>query len=330
VIPSATELLLALDAQRPRTQQTEMGMSSLGSCRRQAGYHAQGYPADPEFEDNGIQAMLGTAIHDALAAAARLMVPEGRAEDVVVEFGGLRGHPDLYVPCTVRDYKTLGYSMQLESRRQLGPLPRERWQAHAYGAGLILAGLPVDTVQIDWIARDSGDEYLFEEPFSTDVVAEAMAWLADIRETSVMVQPREYRPASATCLACPFFRRCWEAEPGRDDRHVLFVDDPDAAAWAGRLEDARARKKAAEADEDDAKGALDHLRTVQRPGEKQDIAVPGLEKVIRFSMQKGRRSPDMPRIAVDYRNAGALPPMKYGDPVVSIALVKPKPEKHDD
>jgi len=326
MIPSATELLLALDARRPRTQQTAMGMSSLGSCRRQAGYHAQGYPPDPQFEDNGIQAVLGTAIHDALAAAAAV-IPGAVAEGLEVQFGGLTGHPDLWVSGTVRDYKTLGYSMQLENRRQLGPQPRERWQAHAYGAGLILAGYPVDTVEIDYIARDSGEEYLHSEPFSTDVVAEAMAWLEDVRTAPVEVLTRDYRPASAMCQGCRFFRRCWDAEPGRDDRHVLFIDDPDAAAWAERLEDARARKKAAEGDEADAKGALDHLRSVRLPGEKEDIAVPGLPRVIRFSVQRGRQTPDMPVIAMDYKRAGARPPMKYGVPVVTVALVKPKVEK---
>jgi hypothetical protein len=325
MIPSATELLLALDAQRPRTLQAEMGMSSLGDCRRRAGYHAQGYPADPECTGNGIQAMLGTAIHEALAQAARLVIPGAHAEDLEVWFAGLKGHPDLYVDRTVRDYKTNGYTLQVENRRQLGPKTGERWQSHTYGAALIVAGYPVDTVQIDYVARDSGDEFLFTEPFDVDVVAEAMAWLKDVRETPVDLLPRDYRPDSATCRGCRFFRRCWEAEPGHgDDRHVLFLDEPDAALWARRLESARERKKLAESDEADAKGALDHLRGVGRPGEREEIEVPGLDKVIKFTVKRGRASPDMARIAADYKRAGARPPFLYGEPTVSIALVKPK------
>jgi hypothetical protein len=327
VIPTATELLLALDAQRPRTLQAEMGMSSLGDCRRRAGYHAQGYPADPQFKESGIQAMLGTAIHEALAAAARLMVPGAHAEDLEVSFAGLKGHPDLYVARTVRDYKTNGYSMQLANRRQLGPKLAERWQSHTYGAALTLAGYPVDTVQIDYVARDSGDEFLFTEPFDVQLVADAMRWLKDIRETDVSLLPRDFRPDSATCKGCKYFRRCWDAEPGTDDRHALFAEDPDAARWAARLENARARKKAADHDEADAKGALDHLRLVQRPGEREDIIVPGYDKVIRFTVKKGRSSPDMAQIANDYKRAGARPPFRYGQPTIGVELVKRKEDK---
>jgi len=35
----------------------------------------------------------------------------------------------------------------------------------------------------------------------------------------------------------------------------------------------------------------------------------------------------MAKIAVDYRNAGARPPMRTGDPVISVSLVKPKDAK---
>lgn len=328
-LPTATELLLAWDAQRPRTQQVEIGMSKLGACRRQVGYTLGRYPADEGYEASGIQNVMGTAIHEALAQAAPLAIEGGHAETLEVSFAGLKGHPDLWVDGVVRDYKTVSYSMQLEQRRQLGPPQRERYQAHTYGAGLIIGGYPVHTVQLDYIARDSGDEYLHEEPFSMAVVAEAMAWLDSVRTTQVEVLPRDYRPDSAFCQSCPFYRRCWNHEPGKDPRSVLFLDNPDAAAWAAKLEDARRRRKAAEDDEADAKGALDALRSVTRPGGKEDIAVPGLDKVIRFTMKRGKLSPDMARIAVDYRNAGARPPMRQGEPTVGIALVKPKPPEDD-
>jgi hypothetical protein len=110
---------------------------------------------------------------------------------------------------------------------------------------------------------------------------------------------------------------------------VLFRDDPDAAGWSRKLIDARARKSAAEADADDAKAALDELRSVQRPGEAELIAVDGLEdRVIKIAVQRGRESPDMPVIAMDYKRAGARPPMRRGDPVIAITFVKPPaPEK---
>jgi hypothetical protein len=63
-LPSTRELLLAYDAQRERTLQKEMGMSALGRCRRMAGYMLAGTPPDPDFTENGVQAVMGTAIHD--------------------------------------------------------------------------------------------------------------------------------------------------------------------------------------------------------------------------------------------------------------------------
>ena len=313
-----------------------MGVSGLGSCRRQAGYHLHGYPQDEEYEPEGIQNVIGTAIHDALAEAARLFLPSAHAEKLEIRFGGLVGHPDLLMDGIVRDYKSVGYAMQLEQRRQQGPPLRERYQVHVYGAGLRMAGFEVHTVQIDYIDRGSGDEYLFEEPWDFEVVRGAMAWLEDVRTAPVELLNRDYRPESGFCQHCPWFRQCWNAEPGKDPRSVLFRDDPDAALWMTRLDKAQRIGKEADAAEADAKGALDALRTVTRPGESEDVAVPGAERAIRFTVKKGRQSPDMPRIAVDYANAtppGApviRPPMRTGEPTIGIRLVKRTSESESE
>jgi len=326
-LPTTKELLLAWDAQRPRSKQTAMGMSELGSCHRRAGYHLQGYEPDEDFSDDKIQAVMGTAIHECASLAARMLIPQSRPEELEVQFAGLLGHPDLYMDGVVRDIKTLSFAMMLEQRKLHGPPLRERFQVHTYGAGLILAGHEVHTVQINYLTRDTGEEYLFAEPFSVAVVEEAMAWLDDVSTSDVTYLSRDYRPSSAFCQSCPWFRQCWDAEPGRDPRSVLFRDDPDAAAWARRLKDAQARRKAAENEEADAKGALDALRTVTGVGESEDVELPGLDEVVRFRMNKGRTSPDMARIAMDYKRAGARPPVKVGEPVVSVTLAKRKEER---
>jgi hypothetical protein len=272
---------------------------------------------------------MGTAIHEAAAAAARLLLPGARAEDLTVHFGGLMGHVDLYRDGRLRDIKTKGFTLQVENVRQNGPSKGERFQVHTYAAGAILAGLEVHTVELAFLARDSGEEYLFSEPFSMEVVGEAMAWLEDVRRTPVNLLERDFRPDSAVCKGCKFFTRCWQMPRGREERTVLFLDNPDIAHWARQLEDAQKAGKKAGEDEKDARGALEALRTVSRPGEKEYIAVPGVDKVVRISMNKGRRTPDMPQIANDYKRAGARPPMRTGDPVVKIALVKP-PKETDD
>jgi hypothetical protein len=322
-LPTTTELLLAWDKQRPRSLQKEIGMSALGSCRRQTGYMLGGYDYDEGFEATNAQPVLGTAIHEIAAQAAAMLIPGAIAEGLGVRFGGLLGHPDLWINGIVRDVKTKGYSLQLENVRRNGPPQGERWQVHTYGAGLILAGYEVHTVQLDYIARDSGDEYLFEEPFSVEVVSEAMAWLEQVRTAEVVTLPRDYRPDSGHCRSCPFFERCWETPRGSDSRAVLFTDDPDAARWAAVLAEGRTMRQRGEALEADAKGALDALRSVTRPGETQDIEVPGLDKLIRFRVNKGKRSLDAAQIAMDYKRADARPPETVGEPVVKVSLVRP-------
>ena len=322
--PTLRQLLLAYDAQRPRTQQVEIGMSQLGACRRQTGYMLAGIPGDEGFEENGVQAVLGTAIHEVAAKGARIMVPGAHAENLRVKFGGLTGHPDFYHEGVLVDYKSVGYTMQLEDRRRHGPKQRELWQAHTYGAGLILAGYPVHTVRLNWIARDSGEEFIHEESFDPDVVWDAMAWLEQVRTSEPAMLERDYRPDSAFCKSCKYFERCWDAPRGTDDRHVLFVEDPDAGQWALRLWDATEDRKRAERRIRDAKGALDHLRSVSRPGQKEYISGLGLDDddLIEIRVTKGRTTPDMEQITTDYQRAGATPPMVTGEPVIHIALVK--------
>lgn len=326
MLPTTREMLLAFDAQRPRTQQKEMGMSALGGCRRAAGYELAGYEPDDDWVNEKVQAVMGTAIHEAAAAGAVILLPAAHAESLTVRFGGLLGHLDLYYQGIVRDIKTKGYSMQIETIRAKGPPQANRYQVHCYGAGLIMAGYEVHTVQLDYLARDSGEEYLFEEPFDPDVVDEAMSWLKTVREAEPEMLPRDYRPDSKVCQSCPFFQRCWRQHREDKGRKVLFLDDPDAAKWGQRLRDAQELAATAKSEIEDAKGAMDHLRSVFRPGDSEDVAVPGLDWVIHFSVTRGRSTPDMEQIADDYKRAGSQPPYKLGEPSVRLSLRA----KHDD
>jgi hypothetical protein len=107
--------------------------------------------------------------------------------------------------------------------------------------------------------------------------------------------------------------------PERDPRSVLYLEDPDAEAWMKKLGDAQLRRALAEADEKEAKGALDALRTVTRPGESQDIVAGAMSA--RVTITKGRESLDRTQIEADYARAGARPPLKYGEPGVRITLL---------
>lgn len=303
-----------------------MGISALGGCRRQAGYHAQGAAPDAGYAgDGGMPAILGTGTHAMLAEATRqsAVIPlHAFVESLEVTFAGLKGHPDLFVEPVLRDYKTVGHTTQLDRLRTHGPWQSHLWQANVYAAALILGGHTVTTIEIDYIARSTGEEFLWSGPFDLGAVRDAVSWLELVRGTPADWLSRDYRPESYQCQHCPFRRRCWEdqAVDGRSPRTVLFAEDPDAAKWALALEHAREARKEAELAEADAKGALDALRTVERPGESEDVQIAGFGTV-RFSVSRGAERLDAQRILDDYARAGAAPPKVRGEPRVSVSLM---------
>jgi hypothetical protein len=325
-LPPSAELLLEWDAMRPRSQQAEIGVSDLGGCRRRAGYHLAGYP---KATSGSVQAVLGTAAHQAIAQALYALRVKGSIPlhlmiEESVWFGGVLGHLDIYLPPVVRDVKTVGRSQQLDRIRVMGPPRHDLWQVSVYAAAVIKTGRRVERVQLDYIARDSGDSWLWEDSFRMEHVRDAMAWLQMIRDTPLEYLARDFRPDSPQCQACPFRDPCWEGRvDGRDPLSVLFVDDPDVASWWDRLQDARERKRQAEDDEARAKGALDALR----PNDQGSIEVsaPGLgDRRIRFTVARGRISPDTEQIRADYARGGAVMPVRTGEPSVRVTLVPAK------
>ncbi len=320
-IPTATEMLEAWDALRPRSLQDELGMSNLGGCRRAAGYRVRGHPEQPSVPGSRMSAIIGTAVHAAFAEAARTALgDDALIEDTEVRFAGVPGHPDLYHDGLLVDLKTLGFAAQLEKIRRHGPSRQHKWQVMCYAAALILAGHEVRTVRLDYLVRGDGEEYAWEGPFDMAEVREAMAWLRNVREAPLESLPRDYAPDSAYCRSCPFFGPCWgRAVPDRDPRSVLYVEDPDAERWLRQLAAAREAKAAAEAAEAEAKGALDALRTITEPGDSQDITAGTMSA--RISITRGKLGLDKEQIEIDYALAEAKVPRKRGTPSVQITLL---------
>lgn len=328
-LPSTAELLLKADWERPRSQQKGLGMSDLGGCRKHAGYKLHGQP--PEKPSGSVQAVIGTAVHDTADVALRMMRDAGiiPADSVIneeVKFGGLLGHPDLYVDGILRDIKTIGYDAQLTSYQMNGPPKRHMWQVMTYAAALILTDRPVRTVQIDYLVRDSGNSWLWEGPFDYGIVREAMLWLQIVRETPLEWLARDYAPDSVQCKHCPFFNACWDGHVlDRDERSVLLVEDGDAVAWAVKLEKARAQVKAAKEDEARAKGALDALRpNTEGRGEVQ---LDGYPKLLRWTVSH-RKNLDNDQVRADYARNGAQPPLTPSSSV-KLELLAQRPEGNE-
>jgi stage V sporulation protein SpoVS len=256
-VPSTSELLLAWDARRPRTLQKELGWSELGGCRRRAGYRLAGTP--PSNAGSSVQAVLGTAVHDAVAAISTEM---GYDAETRVEFAGIPGHFDRVEGDEVVDVKTVGTDRWLEHVELHGPSQGDRWQVQGYAAALLLKGLDIRRVRIDYLARDTGREWSWRSPFRPLDVRDALAWLALVRDAPVEDLPRDYEPDGPFCRGCPFFVECWgRAVEDRDPRSVIYLEDPDLPKHARELFEVRAEIEQLKAREKRLRGVLDAVRS---------------------------------------------------------------------
>lgn len=306
---TTADLLLEWDRTRPRSRQRELGWSEVGGCKRRAGYRLAG--VEPTNPGGSVQAVLGTAIHDAVQQ--RLNETAG-PDDLVehpVEFAGIPGHLDRYEADTetLIDVKTTS-SRWLEHIKVHGPSREHLWQINGYAAALITQKgmrVAVRRLVIDYIARDTGELHRWVGVPEPHRVKEALAWLAEVRDADLEMLPRQYEPDGPFCQHCPFLDACWEgAVPDRDRRSVLFVENPDARGWAEKLFDLRQQIKELEKAEKEAKGALDALR----PNEsgKSDILDVGLGDVgLVWTISESERL-DTDAVRAEYAATGARPP----------------------
>jgi len=265
--PSTSELLLAYDKQRARSQQTAIGWSDVGVCRKRAGYRMRG--VEPTNPSASMQALLGTAVHDAVAHAVETVANGSYLTEVEVNYAGVLGHLDrFHKPTnTLIDVKSTS-SRWLEHIKLHGPDDAHKMQLAGYAAALVKEGHEVKRVRIDYIARDTGEEWHWPSdegaPFSATWVKEALGWLQQVRDTDLDMLPRDYMPDSAFCRSCPFRDPCWEghALDSREALAVLFSEDPDAAKWAEELWVSRQEEKAAKARAKKAAAALEAVRPV--------------------------------------------------------------------
>jgi len=262
-MPSTSQMLLLWDQQRARSQQKAIGWSEIGGCRRRAGYRLAG--TEPSNPSGSVQAILGTAIDGAVNEVA---VALGLVNQQEITFGRITGHFDRIEDGEVVDVKSVGTDRWLEHIELHGPSRQNRWQIQAYCAGCLMAGLKVNRVRVDFIARDTGREYQWRDVFRPLEVKAAMEWVKQVREADLGMLPRDYEPDSSWCLGCPFGPPdgpCWEgAMPERDPRSVIYTENPDAAKWADELWETRQEIKRLQEVETRLKGVLDAVRPDQR------------------------------------------------------------------
>lgn len=195
MITDPKELLLtvlhAKDASRDRSQQTQVGPSEIGGCRRKVWYRLNAQPHTND-DQSKLAAIMGTAIHAAIEDAIGAIDPEGK--DYLVEaevaHGDMKAHVDLFIPSTgaVIDWKT-----SKVKNLSYFPSTQQRWQVQLYGYLLSKNGYEVKTVNLVAIARD-GDEKnvkVHTEDYSEEIALTAMAWLEEVKAMTELPEPEK-------------------------------------------------------------------------------------------------------------------------------------------
>ena len=213
----------------PRSQQKRIGPSEVGNpCDRRIGYKLLGQPE--RERGDAWKPTVGTAVHEWIERAlddddARLLAamgwPPGVADDTLtwlteatVTVGyladgtAITGSAAAYhrPSRTVIDHKIVGVA-SLRDKKANGPGQQYRWQVHLYGAGLVMAGTPVEHVAINFLPQNGNlsDGWWWSEPFDMAIAAQAIVRLRAIEAHVRTTGSVEGLPAvEAWCNFCPF------------------------------------------------------------------------------------------------------------------------------
>lgn len=230
------DVLTALDADRPRSRQTSLGPSELGTpCQRQIGMKLAGLPRQPEDKRPPWAPMQGTAMHVLMEEALRFHNAQlGRQRWIVEErlvidpglppeIDPICGHGDAFDTdwATVVDWKYVGVTTLREVKRKTIPneqlvKPDYRVQAHLYGYGHERAGREVRWVRLVFLARshDYADSTEWTERYDPDIaiaaIARYYATLDLINSLQLTANPVLWAATPAapgkSCDWCPFRR----------------------------------------------------------------------------------------------------------------------------
>lgn len=277
---------------RETRDQTELSLSKLGGCTREAAYRLADTEPDPEWDswsDEKRAAWLGTWQHRGLLPLLRLRLRRSRTEVPVVLSGSglqLPGRADLWwrsatllrkgIGDVVVDGKTKA-AYGLDWVRRDGPRPRDVLQTRGYAMALRQTWhADVRWTATVYIDRASGDTEVTVQPFGPAEAVEVMDRLHELSVEAVKphLAPRDERGPglSIICDGCPWLRQCWgkSATPGDAKVQSILATDPDAISSALTMyEDSRLREKRAGEDKEFARAILEG----QPPGRYGDLVL---------------------------------------------------------
>lgn len=181
-----TRLITTHIAGHPRSQQTLPGPSELGTvCSRRLGYKMLGVP-ESNTDKDGWRPTVGTAVHSWLEKACDAYNRAHRFDRFYIEqkvMVGQVGGVDIHGRCDVYDralaapidWKVVGPT-SLKKYRINGPGEQYRRQAHLYGRGYELLGLPVEKVVIVLLPSngDLRDMHVWSEQYDPQLAVDTL------------------------------------------------------------------------------------------------------------------------------------------------------------
>lgn len=233
-VETMRDVLTTLDASRPRSMQTTLGPSELGTtCTRQIAMKLARLPRQLPDKRPPWAPMQGTAMHTLMEEALRHHNQQlGRQrwlieEDLTIADDyeeTLRGHGDAYDldHDMVVDWKYVGSTALKKVKRKTIPVeelvsPAYRVQAHLYGHGHARAGREPKWVRLVLLARshDYDESAEWTEPYRPDVAVNAINRYFAIKDMigklPLAVTPALWTavpadPSDDNCNWCPFRR----------------------------------------------------------------------------------------------------------------------------
>lgn len=291
--------LTTYDKSRARSQQVELGVSSIGGCRRKVWFNLQNEPkTNPTIK---LPALMGTAIHTMIESAITDIDWDKEYElEREVAYGGLMGHIDLFIPSVgaVVDWKTTK-----KAGLDYFPKTQQRWQVQLYGYLLSKNGEEVKTVSLVAIPRD-GDERqikIHTEPYDEAIALEALAWLEDVKNRTKIPEPENY--ANFCSLYCSYYGdKC--GGKGKAQA-VETLNDEQVISAAEDYITLGKQIKELEAKQDSAKEALANIDGVTPSG-----------ITVKWSQVNGRTSVDKEAV----EKALGYVPEKQGEPSMRLTV----------
>jgi hypothetical protein len=260
------------DKNRPRSVQTQVGVSEIGGCATRV-WHKVNNTEVTNPDTLRLAAIMGTALHGMIE---EVFEPDARFKvETEVAVGDILGHIDLIdtETNTIWDWKTttknsLAY---FGSRQQMLQVQMYGWLANQNG-------IKIDRVGLVAIARDGNESDILEKSWAYD---EAIALEAVNRYHEIKQQfepPKPEKDAKFCASYCPFFGACTgivEATP------TDVIDNLEIATLAEDYKDIQAQIKTLTAQQDFIKEKLDGTTGVTATG-----------TVIKWSQVMGRQTTD--------------------------------------